>query len=79
MRGEVQTLLATEDGKGEAEVKGGVHDVHVLVEANQVLLPVVLEAHQHHVGAQLAQAGQGHTRFGTSHKVRSLVEDVLVF
>ena len=79
LRGEVKTLLATEDGKREAEVKGRVHDVHVLVEANEVLLPVVFEAHEDHVGAQLAQTSQGHTRLGSAHKVRSLMGDVLVF
>ena len=80
LRGEVKTLLATKDGKREAEVEGRVHDVHVLVQPHQVLLPVVLEPHQHHVGAELAQAGQGHASLGTTHKVRSLMMgEVLVF
>ena len=78
LRGEVKTLLATKDGKRETEVEGGVHDVHVLVEPDEVLLPVVLEAHQHHVGAQLAQASQGHARFCTSHKVGSLMGDLVL-
>ena len=72
LRWEVKALLAPQDGKGETEVEGGVHDVHVLVESHQVLLPVVLEAHQHHVGAQLAKTGQSHARLGTAHKVGGL-------
>ena len=72
LRWEVKALLAPQNGKGETEVEGGVHDVHVLVESHQVLLPVVLEAHQHHVGAQLAKTGQSHARLGTAHKVGCL-------
>ena len=49
------------------------------MQPDQVLLPVVLEAHQDHVGAQLAQASQGHASLRTPHKVRSLMRDVLVF
>ena len=49
------------------------------MEPDEVLLPVVLEAHEDHVGAELAQASQGHARLCTSHKVGSLMGDVLVF
>ena len=70
--GEVQSLLAPEDGKGQAEVECRVHDVHVLVHANEVLLPVVLEADEDHIGAELAETGEGHAGLGTAGEVGGL-------
>ena len=70
--GEVQSLLAPEDGEGQAKIEGGVHDVHVLVHADQVLLPVVLEADEDHIGAELAETGKSHAGLGAAGEVGGL-------